>query len=71
MERLPNCLFTLTWCILLLTNLSKAFVCISHDLLIAKRHAYTDSLRLIHSYLSERQQRSKIDSTFSSYADIN
>ena len=57
----------------LLTDLSKAFDCISHDLLIAKLHAYgfdTDSLRLIHSYLSERQQRAKIDSTFSSWADI-
>ena len=59
----------------LLTDLSKAFDCISHDLLIAKLqlHAYgfdTDSLRLIHSYLSERQQRTKIDSTFNSWADI-
>ena len=57
----------------LLTDLSKAFDCISHDLLIAKLHAYgfdTDSLRLIHSYISERQQRTKIDSTFSSWADI-
>ena len=57
----------------LLTDLSKAFDCISHDLLIAKLHAYgfdTNSLRLIHSYLSERQQRTKIDSTFSSWADI-
>ena len=52
-------------------DLSKAFDCISHDLLIAKLHAYgfdTDSL--IHSYLSERQQRTKIDSTFSSRPDI-
>ena len=39
----------------LLTNLSKAFDCLPHDLLIAKVEAYSfdyNSIKLIHSYLS-------------------
>ena len=46
----------------LLTELSKAFDCLSHDLLIAKLHAYvldTDSLNILQDYLSNRQQRTK------------
>ena len=48
----------------LLTDLSKAFDCVNHELLIAKLHAYgldNSSLRLIHSYLNNRQQRVRID----------
>ena len=47
----------------LLTNLSKAFDCLSHDLLLGKLHAYGFSLfvlKLIHSYLKNRKQRTKI-----------
>ena len=57
----------------LLTDLSKPFDCILHDLLIAKMHAYgfnLGSLKLINSYLSNRKQRTKIDSSFSSWAEI-
>ena len=54
----------------LLTGLSKAFDCLSHDLLIAKLHAYgfdIPALRLLHNYLN---QRIKIDSAFSSWEEI-
>ena len=51
-------------CGTLLTDSSKAFDCLLHDLLIAKLHAYgfeIDLLRLIYSYLVGRKQRVKID----------
>ena len=57
----------------LLTDLSKAFDCLSHELLLAKLHAYgfdTTALRLIHSYLSNRKQRTKVNSTYSSWEEI-
>ena len=50
-------------------NLSKAFDCLSHKLLIAKLHAYgfnLPTLKLIQSYLSNRKQRTKINATYSS-----
>ena len=43
----------------LLTDLSKAFDCLPHELLIAKLNAYGfshNSLKLIFSYLSDRYQ---------------
>ena len=46
----------------LLTDLSKAFDCISHELILAKLHAYGFSLRalrLIHSYLTNRKQKTR------------
>ena len=58
---------------ILLTDLSKAFDCLVHDLLIAKLHAYGFdylSLKLIYSYLSDRLQRVRINSSFSSWRDI-
>ena len=57
----------------LLTVLSKAFDCMTHDLLIAKLHALNfdmNALNLIFDYLTERKQRVKIKSSFSSYLDI-
>ena len=57
----------------LLTDLSKAFDCLLHDLLIAKLAAYGfdyDSLVFIQSYLSERQQRTKVNNAYSTYSDI-
>ena len=53
----------------LLTDLSKAFDCLKHGLLIAKLGAYGvghPSLHLINSYLSNRIQRVMVNSTFSS-----
>ena len=49
----------------LLTDLSKAFDCLSHDLLIVKLHAHgfsLNALRLVHSYLTNREQITKVNS---------
>ena len=57
----------------LMTDLSKAFDCLSHELLIAKLHAYgfsNQSLQLIFSYLSDRKQRTKINETYSVWEEI-
>ena len=54
----------------LLTDLSKAFHCMTHDLLIAKLHALNfdmNALNLIFDYLTERKQRVKINSSFISH----
>ncbi len=51
-------------------DLSKAFDCIDHNLLIAKLHAYglsAGALGLIYDYLSNRKQRVKINDKFSSW----
>ena len=51
-------------------DLSIAFDCLHHDLIIAKLHGYGlnyNSLRLIRSYLSNQHQRIKPDSVFSSW----
>ena len=57
----------------LLTDLSKAFKCLLDDLFIAKVSAYGfdyESLTLIQSYISNRQQRTKVNNTYSTYSDI-
>ena len=57
----------------ILMDLSKAFDTINHELLIAKLHAYgftRESLLIIHSYLSDRWQHVKIDSSFSSWSNL-
>ena len=57
----------------LLTDLSEAFDSINHDLLVAKLEAYGFShfaLSLISSYLSARKKRTKVNNSFSNWADI-
>ena len=57
----------------LLTDLSNGFDCLSHELLIAKSNAYgfnMSALRLVHSYLKNRMQRTKINSEYSSWEEI-
>ena len=57
----------------ILTDLSKAFVCLNHDLLTAKLRAYGfdhDALVFVYSYLKERRQRTKIGSSYSTWKEI-
>ena len=58
----------------LLTDLSKAFECLSHDLLITKLNAYGFSLsdlRFVNSHLKNGMQRTRIDSEYSYWEEIN
>ena len=57
----------------ILMDLSKAYDCLPHDLLIAKFEAYgidTPGLNLLLSYLSNRKQRTKVNSSYSDWYDI-
>ena len=56
-----------------LMDFSKAFDTSYHDLLIAKLHAYgftRESLILIKSYLTNRWQRTKVNTNFSSWIEL-
>ena len=57
----------------LLTDLSKVFDCLPHDLDIAKLNAYGFSLsaaRLMQRYLSNRKQTTKINTAYSSWEEL-
>ena len=57
----------------LLADLSKGFNCLDHKLLIAKLNPYGFSLpalKLVHDYLSNRKQRTKVRRTHSSWLEI-
>ena len=54
----------------ILNDLSKAFDCICHDLLITNMNAYgfdRNALKVIYDYLSDRSQKTKFGSSFSAY----
>ena len=54
-------------------DLSKAYDCLSHDLLIAKLEAYgfdIDSLNFLLDYLSLRKQRTKVGSSYNKWFEI-
>ena len=57
----------------LLTDLSKTFDCIDHELLIAKLYAYgfnKNLLYFINSYWKGQKQRTKINSSYTAFAEI-
>ena len=58
---------------ILMTDLSKAFDCLSHELIIAKLYAYglsKNSLELISNYFFDRVQRTKIRESYSNWRNI-
>ena len=57
----------------LLTDLSKVFDCLSHELIIAKLNVYgfnLPALKLMHSYLSHRKQCPKVSHAYISLEEI-
>ena len=53
----------------LLTDLSKAFDCLDHELLIACGFSLP-ALRLIHDYLSHRKQKRKVNDSCSEWLAV-
>ena len=57
----------------LLTDLSKVFDCLSHELKIAKLNVYGFNLavlKLVQSYLPKRRQKTKINQSYTSWEEI-
>ena len=58
----------------ILMDLSKAFDCLPHNILLSKLAAYglsSDSTKLLENYLTNRQQQVKIGDSLSSWSDIH
>ena len=72
-ERWRKSLDNKGYCGAVLMNLSKVFDTLNHDLLIAKLHAYgfdIKPLKLLHSYLTKSWQRTKVNSSFSTWSEL-
>ena len=57
----------------IMMDLSKAFDTLNHELLIAKLEAYgfdKSALAILLSYLSDRWQRTKINTSFSTWSEV-
>ena len=57
-----------------LTDLSKAFDCINHELMVEKLEAYgfsESALKYVNSYIRYRYQRTKVNNNFSKWSCIN
>ena len=57
----------------LLTDLSKAFDCLNHELLLKKLNAYgftLPALKLVHDYLLDRMQRTRVNNSYSAWFEI-
>ena len=56
-----------------LMDSSKALNTLNHDLLTAKLHLYgfdVKTLKLLHSYLTKRWQRAKVNPSFSTWSEL-
>ena len=57
----------------ILTDLSKAFDCLNHNLLLAKLDAYgfhKEAIEFIRTYLKDRKQRTKVNKAFSLWLEL-
>ena len=57
----------------LLTDLSNAFDCLNYENRIAKLNAYgftLPALKLVHDYLSDRKQRTRVNNSYSTWFEI-
>ena len=57
----------------LLTDLLKAYDCLNHELLIARLNVYgftLPALKLVHDYLSDRKQRTRVNNSYSTWFEI-
>src|SRR5690606_25281519 len=60
-------------CLTIFLDLSKAFDCVNHEILLSKLESFgfrDDFLKFLESYLSDRNQRVRLNDTLSSYQKI-